>query len=49
MARVNSLHPTSVDDQMIHNQPMYRLSLPDNEGAGGSLPGVDWGVGLGSS
>jgi SDR family mycofactocin-dependent oxidoreductase len=32
MVRVNSLHPTSVDDQMIHNQPMYHLFLPDHEG-----------------
>jgi SDR family mycofactocin-dependent oxidoreductase len=32
MVRVNSLHPTSVDDQMIHNQPMYHLLFPDHEG-----------------
>jgi NAD(P)-dependent dehydrogenase (short-subunit alcohol dehydrogenase family) len=32
MVRVNTVHPTSVDDDMIHNQALYRLFLPDHQG-----------------
>jgi NAD(P)-dependent dehydrogenase (short-subunit alcohol dehydrogenase family) len=27
--RVNTVHPTNVDTDMIQNEPMYRLFLPD--------------------
>jgi (+)-trans-carveol dehydrogenase len=30
--RVNTVHPGSVDDDMIHNQPLYHLFLPDRQG-----------------
>ena len=29
--RVNSVHPTSVATEMIHNEPLYRMFLPDEE------------------
>jgi NAD(P)-dependent dehydrogenase (short-subunit alcohol dehydrogenase family) len=29
MIRVNSVHPTSVDTDMIHNQDMYSLLMPN--------------------
>ena len=32
MVRVNTVHPSSVDNDMIHNQASYRLLLPDHHG-----------------
>jgi SDR family mycofactocin-dependent oxidoreductase len=32
MVRVNTVHPTTVDDEMIQNQAVYHLFLPDHEG-----------------
>jgi (+)-trans-carveol dehydrogenase len=32
MIRVNTVHPGSVDTDMIHNQATYRLFLPDHQG-----------------
>jgi NAD(P)-dependent dehydrogenase (short-subunit alcohol dehydrogenase family) len=29
--RVNAIHPTSVDTDMLHNEPMYRTFRPDLE------------------
>jgi (+)-trans-carveol dehydrogenase len=31
MIRVNSVHPTSVDTDMIHNPSLYSLLMPDVE------------------
>jgi NAD(P)-dependent dehydrogenase (short-subunit alcohol dehydrogenase family) len=31
MIRVNSIHPTSVDTDMIHNSSLYALLMPDVE------------------
>jgi SDR family mycofactocin-dependent oxidoreductase len=32
MVRVNTVHPGSVDNDMIHNQATYHLFMPDREG-----------------
>jgi NAD(P)-dependent dehydrogenase (short-subunit alcohol dehydrogenase family) len=32
MVRVNTVHPGSVDTDMIHNQALYHLFLPDQQG-----------------
>jgi (+)-trans-carveol dehydrogenase len=32
MIRVNSVHPSAVDNDMIHNQALYHLLLPDHPG-----------------
>jgi hypothetical protein len=32
MIRVNSVHPSAVDNDMIHNQALYHLLLPDRHG-----------------
>lgn len=32
MIRVNTVHPGSVDNDMVHNQETYRLLLPDHPG-----------------
>jgi len=32
MIRVNSVHPSAVDNDMIHNQALYHLLLPDHQG-----------------
>jgi (+)-trans-carveol dehydrogenase len=32
MIRVNTVHPTSVSTDQIHNQPLYHIFLPDREG-----------------
>jgi (+)-trans-carveol dehydrogenase len=32
MVRVNSVHPGAVDNDMLHNQAMYRQLLPDHRG-----------------
>jgi (+)-trans-carveol dehydrogenase len=32
LIRVNTVHPTSVDTPMVHNQATYRLFLPDHPG-----------------
>jgi (+)-trans-carveol dehydrogenase len=32
MIRVNSVHPSAVDTDMIHNQALYHLLLPDRHG-----------------
>jgi (+)-trans-carveol dehydrogenase len=32
MIRVNTVHPSAVDNDMIHNPAMYRLLLPDHHG-----------------
>jgi (-)-trans-carveol dehydrogenase len=32
MIRVNSVHPSAVDTDMIHNQAMYHQLLPDHQG-----------------
>jgi (+)-trans-carveol dehydrogenase len=50
--RVNSIHPTAVDTDMIHHEALYRLSLPDvdepnrydyaHQSAAGHPMGVPW-------
>jgi SDR family mycofactocin-dependent oxidoreductase len=32
LVRVNTVHPSAVDDAMIHNQALYHLFLPDHPG-----------------
>ena len=32
MIRVNTVHPSSVDNEMIHNQETYRLFMPGHQG-----------------
>jgi len=32
LIRVNTVHPGSVDTDMIHNQALYHLFLPDHHG-----------------
>jgi SDR family mycofactocin-dependent oxidoreductase len=30
--RVNTVHPSAVDDEMLQNQPLYHLFMPDRQG-----------------
>jgi (+)-trans-carveol dehydrogenase len=32
MVRVNTVHPSAVNDDMLHNQALYHLFLPDHQG-----------------
>ena len=32
MVRVNTVHPSSVDNDMIHNQALYHLLMPGHQG-----------------
>ena len=32
MVRLNTVHPSAVDDEMLHNQALYHLFMPDHQG-----------------